>query len=1044
MADKFSIALVDLHVYLVPKEAWNEKYRSAYNDVIDQTISAGFVRVWPELSLYYLRNQILEQLGYDVLPTEYVFLRSVGRCLTQVKSRQEFELKVKNFIPPQTPLPEIFVMEAKRDPLNLASFTNHERIEVLEEETISPLMEESKGTGNNRTPESDAENTGTRHADSTSKQSAIKLHSGLLHVGQRDVGVQHAWDTSQTAHANHLPDISMGTPSPNQSPRFMCHHHNQSSHATHQHNANTKITHDASDPLHSTVVVQLTNNTPRSSSRIPHLTHRSSQTTPMPDLIIANSRLSSGSSNPSQGAASPPKRKILSTSSPPQKQILGSPQRSPPLSSNNSLPHLTPLPPCLDQTANADSSLNSTTNNSADSSGRVSTIILPSDPIINHSNPGLRTPPVSHPHSSQQVNAAPSSVHHTNPNSPFVDVSPPPARTSTNPPSEASSSAHWAIPQTYRAFHDEHQPSTCGTTPIPSQIPNITPGGVPPLNLHHLDAVKGMDPSTPLKSGRPDTYTNNTNEDSGIAEFTPDRNELDYGRQRSDSLERKQMAEKQQTPRTFEVNPKGRPEGLDSRLHSAEPEPLDRAHLQDSARQHPAPDNAAAVQEAERLREEERARQREHQIQEATAQEQAERQRQLESARRREAERWEKEKQEEEERQRLLKARQQELEMQRRQALAAQEAAAAQQAAATAKEKEEAAAALQQRLRDEAEERELEEEIRRRQADELRQSRQMSWDQARRRELEGVTPLSQQAGSSQQKDLYDPHARDSVRKEYTGDLSDRKTVGGGSTRQSERTQDSALLLDDAGSSVASNRDGTSAGEASEKTRQTTESAKERLETERERLIAELHERQTVRFDLERTREELMRQAKMLQSRTNDRRNKDEDLDSGLMTLAARDYWKKRYFEEKKKTNPLEEQVNRLRIQLDQQHRKLLNQLEGRGPNRRGMPREPPSKKNDHKILIFKLKHQIDDLKRRVENSKMKLTSEIKLRNQAETELRNLRSDVMQRKINVTVSRSQQLTTLKELEEKQGVRTTPLRGTGATSYTPRGTVKIGLK
>ncbi|XP_022109437.1 spermatogenesis-associated protein 1-like isoform X7 [Acanthaster planci] len=731
--------LVDLHVYLVPKEAWNEKYRSAYNDVIDQTISAGFVRVWPELSLYYLRNQILEQLGYDVLPTEYVFLRSVGRCLTQVKSRQEFELKVKNFIPPQTPLPEIFVMEAKRDPLNLASFTNHERIEVLEEETISPLMEESKGTGNNRTPESDAENTGTRHADSTSKQS-----------------------------------------------------------------------------------------------------------------------------------------------------------------------------------------------------------------------------------------------------------------------------------------------------------------GVPPLNLHHLDAVKGMDPSTPLKSGRPDTYTNNTNEDSGIAEFTPDRNELDYGRQRSDSLERKQMAEKQQTPRTFEVNPKGRPEGLDSRLHSAEPEPLDRAHLQDSARQHPAPDNAAAVQEAERLREEERARQREHQIQEATAQEQAERQRQLESARRREAERWEKEKQEEEERQRLLKARQQELEMQRRQALAAQEAAAAQQAAATAKEKEEAAAALQQRLRDEAEERELEEEIRRRQADELRQSRQMSWDQARRRELEGVTPLSQQAGSSQQKDLYDPHARDSVRKEYTGDLSDRKTVGGGSTRQSERTQDSALLLDDAGSSVASNRDGTSAGEASEKTRQTTESAKERLETERERLIAELHERQTVRFDLERTREELMRQAKMLQSRTNDRRNKDEDLDSGLMTLAARDYWKKRYFEEKKKTNPLEEQVNRLRIQLDQQHRKLLNQLEGRGPNRRGMPREPPSKKNDHKILIFKLKHQIDDLKRRVENSKMKLTSEIKLRNQAETELRNLRSDVMQRKINVTVSRSQQLTTLKELEEKQGVRTTPLRGTGATSYTPRGTVKIGLK
>ncbi|XP_038049653.1 golgin subfamily A member 6-like protein 22 isoform X1 [Patiria miniata] len=975
MARPPSEQLVDLHVYLVPQEVWNEKYRSAYNDVIHQTISAGFLRVWPELSLYYLRNQIIEQLGYDVLPPEYVFLKSVGRCLTQVKSKQEFELKVKNFIPPQVPLPEIFVLEAKRDPLNLAAFTNHERMDLI---------------------------------------GAFKQPVGPLHVGQRDAGVQHASDTSQTVHSNHLPDISMDTPLPNQSPRSVRHPHSQSSHAFHQHHTNTNNTHNTSDHVHNSFA----DHSPiysTSPSRLPLLTHRGSQTNLMPDLVTINSRISPGSSKPSQDLTSPPRRKTQPTRSPLQNKH-GSPQSSPKSSpSNHSLPHLTPLPPRLTQPSDADSSPNSS-NNSAGSSGRVSTIVLPPEPT-KPSNPTLTNPLVFNPQSNQNI--ASSSVH-TNPNP--TNVSPPPsASASTNQHPESPGSAHWAMPQTYRAFHNEHQPSTCGTTPTPSQTPNVTPGGVPPLHLQQLQAVKGIDPSTPLKSGRLDTYTNDTNQDSGIAEFTPDRNELDYGRQRSDSLERKQTAEKQQTPRTFR---RGRPEDLDNRLQSAEPAGLDRVHQQrDSPRQRLA--SNAAVQEADRQREEEeKARQRERQIQQAAAREHAEKQRHLESAQQRETERWEREKKEEEERQRLLKARQQELEMRRKEAAAAQEAEAKQQAATAAAEE-----AKRQRLQEEAEEQEQEEEIRKRQADELRQSRQMSWDQSRRRELEQFTPLSQRAGSSQQKDLYDPYARDSVRRERTGDLGSETR-----TRQSERTRDGRLSLEDAESGVASSRDMESVGEGrtSGKTRQMTQSARERLELERERLLAELQERQEMRLELERTREELMRQAKTLQARTVDRKNK------------ARDLWKKKYFEEKKKTNPLEEQVNRLRSQLDQQHRKLLNQLEGRGPQRKGMPREPPSKKNDHKILIFKMQHQMDDLRRRVENSKMKLTSEIKLRTQAETELRNLRTDVLQRKINVTVSRSQQLNPLKETEEKQGVRTTPLRGTGATSFTPRGMVRTGMK
>lgn len=57
-------------------------------------------------------------------------------------------------------------------------------------------------------------------------------------------------------------------------------------------------------------------------------------------------------------------------------------------------------------------------------------------------------------------------------------------------------------------------------------------------------------------------------------------------------------------------------------------------------------------------------------------------------------------------------------------------------------------------------------------------------------------------------------------------------------------------------------------------------------------------------------------------------------------FSARDLWKKRYFDEKKKTNPLEEQSNRLRHELDIIHKKLLSTLEG--------PKEKATKLNDIK------------------------------------------------------------------------------------------------
>ena len=50
----------------------------------DPNLSLIFFRVQPYVSLNYLRDHIEEQLGADVVPEDYVFLRSVGRCMAVV------------------------------------------------------------------------------------------------------------------------------------------------------------------------------------------------------------------------------------------------------------------------------------------------------------------------------------------------------------------------------------------------------------------------------------------------------------------------------------------------------------------------------------------------------------------------------------------------------------------------------------------------------------------------------------------------------------------------------------------------------------------------------------------------------------------------------------------------------------------------------------------------------------------------------------------------------------------------------------------------
>ncbi|XP_031163068.1 spermatogenesis-associated protein 1 isoform X2 [Sander lucioperca] len=156
-------------------------------------------------------------------------------------------------------------------------------------------------------------------------------------------------------------------------------------------------------------------------------------------------------------------------------------------------------------------------------------------------------------------------------------------------------------------------------------------------------------------------------------------------------------------------------------------------------------------------------------------------------------------------------------------------------------------------------------------------------------------------------------------------------------------------------------------------------------TNREELIKEIKLVRDERKQLEWTRQELLRKGKDLLAQNRHRRNQ------------ARDSWKKKYFETKKATAPLEENLRNLRQELETFYNKLLHQLQAR--DNRGKPRRQgrSSIKNELIIQIMTESHEIDNLKRKVEDAKMKLVTEIKLRKQAATELRALKAELAQKK-----------------------------------------------
>ncbi|KAM6065955.1 spermatogenesis-associated protein 1 [Chlamydotis macqueenii] len=157
-----------------------------------------------------------------------------------------------------------------------------------------------------------------------------------------------------------------------------------------------------------------------------------------------------------------------------------------------------------------------------------------------------------------------------------------------------------------------------------------------------------------------------------------------------------------------------------------------------------------------------------------------------------------------------------------------------------------------------------------------------------------------------------------------------------------------------------------------------------VQATKNKMVEQLQQMKTDRKHMEKNREELIKKAKGLLEQNKLRR------------YHVREEWKKKYFETKKARVSLEDTLNRLQQDLELYHQKLLLQLEARGSRKR--PNNMTNSKNYTIIRITTVQHELNQLRRKLDDTKMKLIIEIKMRKQAASDLRALRAELTQKKI----------------------------------------------
>jgi uncharacterized C2H2 Zn-finger protein len=105
---------IDLHISILPTHLWNDNINCAPYQSLSEAVTIGFIRCHIQSSIIALREEIEAQLADDEkMPSQYIFLKGVGRALVAIRPRQEQILTVENFknIGSRLP-PEICILEA--------------------------------------------------------------------------------------------------------------------------------------------------------------------------------------------------------------------------------------------------------------------------------------------------------------------------------------------------------------------------------------------------------------------------------------------------------------------------------------------------------------------------------------------------------------------------------------------------------------------------------------------------------------------------------------------------------------------------------------------------------------------------------------------------------------------------------------------------------------------------------------------------------------------------------------------------------------------
>ncbi|NXA50567.1 SPAT1 protein, partial [Nothocercus julius] len=157
-----------------------------------------------------------------------------------------------------------------------------------------------------------------------------------------------------------------------------------------------------------------------------------------------------------------------------------------------------------------------------------------------------------------------------------------------------------------------------------------------------------------------------------------------------------------------------------------------------------------------------------------------------------------------------------------------------------------------------------------------------------------------------------------------------------------------------------------------------------IQTGKNEMAEQLQQMKKDRRYMEKMREDLIKKAKGLLEQNKLRR------------YHVREEWKKKYFETKKATVSLEDILNKLLQDFELYYQKLLLQLEAR--DTRKQPNNAATSKNNTIIQIITVQHDIDQLRKQLDDTKMKLVIEIKMRKQAASDLRALRAELTQKKI----------------------------------------------